>query len=491
MDNDKSILITDNDGTLTRFKWWNFRNSVWIELNKNILNFVRKRLWLHDDEVSKNHETWKNEWTSLSEWYEKLWIPRAEYLYETWKDLDPNQYLQRSYEPALFKLIRSNRFNSHLVTSAPNVWYKKTLNISWVNSSEFSHVVTWEKISSKNEYLSSLIWTFSWVWVVAVGDQEWDIAAAIESKNVGIKIWSSGAERLLQLLHEIDLERFSMVSWWATGSLLYRVKGDVDTVIKIPWFGEKSLNEIMGNSKGYAALNEFWAGVLLPSFLKMGDSHIEMSYLWSDLTHLIIDKKLFILEMVEKIKWKIKNIIMDSPMKIGNSKWADDIVQKIESYKDIFIKLDYISEIEFCLLLDQFAKKCELYGNENTRHHIMPLDFTPDNIFMENGEFKFIDPWGQLSYTWFTTVSLAQFLTLLWIYELLDTDRYELEMLNLNHEFKELFWDYPNNIFSSITDTGAILQCILSAKHRAIKRPEQSKFLFQKALFLMQKFIHA
>ena len=43
---------------------------------------------------------------------------------------------------------------------------------------------------------------------------------------------------------------------------------------------------------------------------------------------------------------------------------------------------------------------------------VMILDFTPDNIFINNGSIKFIDPWRQKNYLGTPLPALAQFITL-------------------------------------------------------------------------------
>lgn len=362
--------------------------------------------------------------------------------------------------------------------------------MSWISSDDIQSVTTWENFNQKTEYISSILKTFKWRRVVAIGDQEWDIISTIETNNIGLKIGSSGTKRILGILENTHPEELLMIGGWATGSLLYRVQWNIGRVIKAPGFWTKSIQEILGNIHGYESLHKLWAVSLLPSFLEFWNSHIEMSDLWSDLSSLIKKRQISIDDAIGWITWKMKNIIMGSTMKQGNENWAYDILDRIEQYKESFIELWYIEREEFNELIYLFTEKCKSYGNKNRKHNLMPLDFTPDNIFIEQGQPKFIDPWKQISYTGFTTISLAQFLTLLWIYEEIDTPKYELELLKLNDEFKGVFWSYADDELYAITSLGIILQCILSAKHRAIRKPEQSKFLFQKAILLIQKFIH-
>lgn len=54
---------------------------------------------------------------------------------------------------------------------------------------------------------------------------------------------------------------------------------------------------------------------------------------------------------------------------------------------------------------------------------IMLLDFTPDNLFVNEAGLSFIDPWSQEAYLGHPAVSIGQFVTLMQLYRMRDADK--------------------------------------------------------------------
>ncbi len=61
--------------------------------------------------------------------------------------------------------------------------------------------------------------------------------------------------------------------------------------------------------------------------------------------------------------------------------------------------------------------------NEKSAQAIMLLDFTPDNLFVNETSLSFIDPWRQDTYLGHPAVSLGQFATLVELYKMKDAER--------------------------------------------------------------------
>jgi len=112
---------------------------------------------------------------------------------------------------------------------------------------------------------------------------------------------------------------------------------------------------------------------------------------------------------------------------------------------------------------------------------LMLLDFTPDNLFVDENALSFIDPWLQDVYLGHPAVSAGQFATLMQLYKMKDS----AEATNMLEERCEI--EMPLMLGCDIAAVkrafclGSTLQLVLSSYVRQESDPSRSAELIVKA----------
>jgi len=150
----KNILILDNDWTLSKFKKWNFKNTIWDDLKINIRDYITDILWLNEKQYYDLLELINVEWYQLSEWFEKkCWIDRKKYFYETWKNLFPENYLIDRNSIIFRNIIENKNYFNIILTWAPYVWFEKTMDYLDYNLELFDNIYTAEDFYIKKDII--------------------------------------------------------------------------------------------------------------------------------------------------------------------------------------------------------------------------------------------------------------------------------------------------------------------------------------------------
>ncbi|MFA5154983.1 MAG: hypothetical protein WC453_00965 [Patescibacteria group bacterium] len=181
-----------------------------------------------------------------------------------------------------------------------------------------------------------------------------------------------------------------------------------------------------------------------------------------------------------KILWRnFQNLIIATRQKALVS--ANDSFLFISEVLSIIEKFG--GQDEFGLL--DLIKQADL-SDDYGQSALMLLDFTPDNLFLNDGRLSFIDPWKQTTYLGHPAISIGQFLTLAKIYSLADNEKIAdfLRSACLT-ELPAILGCSISSINKAIR-LGVTLQLVLSAYVRQKSDPQSSNILKSEAKQLWQ-----
>lgn len=153
----KNILLLDNDWTLSKFKKWNFKDTIWEDLKSNIKDYITGILNLNEEQYFNLVKDIKNKWYQLSEWFEKIcWVDRNIYFYETWNNLYPENYIIDRNNLFLRNLIESKYYFNIMLTWAPSIWFKRTMEYLSYDITLFDNIYTAEDFYNKFDIFSKI-----------------------------------------------------------------------------------------------------------------------------------------------------------------------------------------------------------------------------------------------------------------------------------------------------------------------------------------------
>lgn len=153
----KNILLLDNDWTLSKFKKWNFKDTIWEDLKSNIKDYITGILNLNEEQYFNLVKDIKNKWYQLSEWFEKIcWVDRNIYFYETWNNLYPENYIIDRNNLFLRNLIESKYYFNIMLTWAPSIWFKRTMEYLSYDITLFDNIYTAEDFYNKSDIFSKI-----------------------------------------------------------------------------------------------------------------------------------------------------------------------------------------------------------------------------------------------------------------------------------------------------------------------------------------------
>lgn len=220
------------------------------------------------------------------------------------------------------------------------------------------------------------------------------------------------------------------------GLPIYRCSGSGGQrfVIKVG-IGEEGKREVEDNKFGYEEIKRLGAGVLVPDF-RLIETPYGPTLLMEDLGGSFRNKAQSAeatAEMFEVFK-KIFLLVTRDTLTynfVYHVNGLDEIVGQIRKWGS---QLSKHSLLEPELLEDlQKINTPRIAGNYSS---LMLLDLTPDNIFVNNGRVKFIDPWRQTTYLATPIPGISQFVTL--SEEIYEIPGFSDSKLNYSAFFEEL-----------------------------------------------------
>ncbi len=481
----KVDILLDNDWTLTRFHNWNFSNTIWRDLMTNISEYIQDLLKIDNNEFIAYKNKFKSQGIQYSEWFEQMWIDRNDYFNNTWWWLDPNNYLTPS-NSYIYDIIKSKQFKINLITSAPRVWFNKTLSITGLEESDFNHITTWEEFYSKERFIYDKVLEnikedrdcF------ALWDQVWDIKGTISNWKIGIISGISSENYLLEYILQYGLDNICMINKWHTGSLLYKLRKKRE-IVKSAWFSNESKQEIQWNIYGYSEIQKYWWDSVTPKKMQVGKEHIIMPDLGSDVTTEISELNITKEELGEHLS-NIFDMLSKNINYTEKIDWYSQIINKVLDMQDVFISKWMISKHDLNELITILKSKLKEMIKYEYGYELMILDFTSDNLFITENWISFIDPWEQDSYLWSSLVSIWQLITNLWIYDFLSEEEYNNYIKEFSSKRVWINSKYSFQEKKKILSVWIILQCLLSSKYRYETKKEQSIQLFNKAFDLIK-----
>lgn len=147
---------------------------------------------------------------------------------------------------------------------------------------------------------------------------------------------------------------------------------------------------------------------------------------------------------------------------------------------------DYVEEVTSHIarfstdneLVDAIRRKSSVIPE---RSALMLLDFTPDNVYVRDESFRFLDPWDQRSYLGHPCVSLAQFATLARIYRLKDAEMLCTKWRTDSVQFYSELLACDESVSLDAYKLGETLQLTLSAYVRRNSDPSFASSLHSSA----------
>lgn len=245
-------------------------------------------------------------------------------------------------------------------------------------------------------------------------------------------------------------------------------------VVKIG-VGPDGKEEIQANMLGYANICRVGGDIIVPDGIR------ERSTPWGfaiDLPDLGLD---FVKSSLSKEVTKENfSVLSQTLLKVTKSTKIKDreshtsgiteIVSQIKKWSKLLIDNKIVTE-DVLFALDKLDPN-QISGNFAS---LMVLDFTPDNVFVNDSQAKFIDPWRQKSYLGTPVPSLSQFITLSEnIYKIPGFNNENLNYISLLSKISSEI-NLGNKQMEDQINLGRALQFSLSAYVRISSAPEISK----------------
>jgi hypothetical protein len=112
---------------------------------------------------------------------------------------------------------------------------------------------------------------------------------------------------------------------------------------------------------------------------------------------------------------------------------------------------------------------------------IMLLDFTPDNLFVNETRLSFIDPWNQEMYLGHPAVSIGQFVSLMKLYDMRDADKSAFVLKECCMDELPSILECDVSLVERAFRLGATLQFVLSSYVRQKSDPSRAASLLVEA----------
>lgn len=277
-----------------------------------------------------------------------------------------------------------------------------------------------------------------------------------------------------------------------TGAEILRFRRKADGVLLVvkraSLQNKLAMTDIAANVQGYRALAAIGAADLVPpdfeEFVLTTTSKerivvmrdLGMSLRWAPLDGRWVEM------LIEKVKWLVLRTMTQGQDGAHRSPSPAGYIQEVVSQLRRFPCAN--TEEVITAILNTFADTRPFPVIE--RLAIMPLDFTPYNVFLDEsvGRLSFIDPWPQASYLGHPAVSLGQFATLARQYGIIS-----------GAKVRKTLWQFCVNELKDALDCsleacefawrlGQTLQLMLSAYVRTKSEPAQSAEFSAQALAL-------
>ncbi len=270
--------------------------------------------------------------------------------------------------------------------------------------------------------------------------------------------------------------------------LLIKTLHDEKIIIKYAQNTEGK-REIRNNIRGYEAVKNAGADQLLPcdyKFASLGNLDLlELPYLGQNISTTLKKGGQILWEDF----WRLLEITINPTLKSENKNadlMFDDYLAHLHAAFQTIDPDQYIKSNK--LMLAQVHKKM---SSSVKKWSLMLLDFTPDNIFFDGTNIKYVDPWDQKTYTGSFLPSIGQFVKL-------SRDIYKLPTTK-GSEFIEgcssIISNFANNMGLSQAEVeaqiklGEALQLALSSMVRLEKDPETASEYYNECINTLKEII--
>ncbi len=240
-----------------------------------------------------------------------------------------------------------------------------------------------------------------------------DIASFANTPKTAMElVTKQRAEHMRPITEAHNLTEYTQITGGHSGAKLYRARDGQGRRFVVKVSNDKdSTKEVKSNIRAYDAIDKSGASTLIPEIITgedpSGRKYIVMPDLGETFTFKArseagADYETFISCISEAFD---KLLRTDSRQ---SHEASIEVVKNSLRQFETALKVGGIGDQEMLDLIEQIDPA--LLASDKTSFFL--LDFTPDNIFIQDNKVQFIDPWEQASYMGSPIISLSQFQTL-------------------------------------------------------------------------------
>ncbi|MEO8637804.1 MAG: hypothetical protein ABI430_02800 [Candidatus Taylorbacteria bacterium] len=228
-------------------------------------------------------------------------------------------------------------------------------------------------------------------------------------------------------------------------------------------------NDLAENVFAYSGLKKIGASIMLPKDIQVISIWGEKVLVMSDIGQTMAQRN----GGVKEFNFLAKHLLnVLEKTRCTTSEDIADIGER-ETLRNIKRFLPKGSNI--CLSIAQSGE------NKLKKLAVMVLDFTPDNVSVNENGLSFIDPWRQRSYLGNPAISIGQFVTLARLYKMRDAKAGGEVLEGMAKVKLPKLLGTKSSVIERGLKLGATLQYVLSAYVRRNSEPEQSRDFLNRA----------
>jgi hypothetical protein len=239
-------------------------------------------------------------------------------------------------------------------------------------------------------------------------------------------------------------------------------------------------NDIAENIYGYGEIEDAGAGSIIPNNYQTLTINrtpvIVMDYLGENFRTSCGSSQGIFLSLRDSLRQVIQSTVVPDPGKELSRLCLSEVAEKIRIY---YAGLSHLAPEWMATMRD-----LEFNHINAGKAAIFLLDFTPDNVFVQNGSISFIDPWRQKTYIGHPAISIGQFLTLARkVYCLPGCELGTQDLLQFVLEELPSVLDTDNTSLRCMLLLGNALQYMLSAFVRVTSDPKLAAHYLSESLW--------
>jgi hypothetical protein len=268
--------------------------------------------------------------------------------------------------------------------------------------------------------------------------------------------------------------------------MVYKVtRGDEECVLKVG-LTEESVAEIQKNIRGYELLRNQGLNFFIPKVYASGienDSIFILMEYCGDCFSGKIQQENSPEKLYEKLINDLLFVYSSTKTAVHKQSISLEQVQKVivDQYKRYLSSPFDPGEV----ILPQLASVLDMIKLGNCFDCFASWDFTPQNVFIPNGQVKYVDPNDQV--VGIPIIDLACFAGVIHDVELLPAKEIGYELLQNSVLSVATILEIPENKAMQIFYLGRVLQSFLSSRFRIVSNPTKALWFFNQGVKYLEK----